>query len=298
MIEDWKSLLEGFYNYLRFEKRLAKNTYESYISDLEEWIKFIDESKKTVQEVIWSDIRTYFVQLSVANFSNASIQRKQSSIKQFFDFCVFKEIIPHSPIRRFPKRRKAQRLPVSLKEEETDRLFDALTQEKNDAKNLGHILIMELLFQTGIRVSELINIHLSHIDWEEKTLKVLGKGSKWRVIPVMKELLHLITEYLESKESENWEMSEYLLTLKAGGPLYRQYVYRVVKNYLSLYSREEYKGPHVLRHTFATQLLNAGADLLHIKELLGHKQLESTQIYTQVHIDRLKEIHKQSHPKS
>lgn len=298
MTQDWKCTLEEFYRYLRFEKRLAQNTYESYVSDIEHWIDFIQESNKSVEEIIWSDIRTYFVQLSVANLSSASIQRKQSSIKQFFDFCVFKEIITHTPVRRFPKRKKAERLPVSLKEEETERLFEGLIQEKKDAKSLGNVLIMELLFQTGIRVSELINIHLSHIDWEEKTLKVLGKGNKWRVIPVMKELLHLITEYLASKELENWVISEYLLTLKAGDPLYRQYVYRVVKNYLSLYSREEYKGPHVLRHTFATQLLNAGADLLHIKELLGHEQLESTQIYTQVHIDRLKEIYKQSHPKS
>lgn len=298
---DLRKILDEFYAFLRYEKRNALNTYQSYYSDVKDWITFVEDQQNInmLNEIAWTDIRMYFVHLSMKNLSSASLQRKQSSIKQFFDFCVYKERLEKSPIKKFPKRRKPQRLPVSLKEEQTEAMFKEMEQSKDlDTKRLGDDLILEILFQTGMRVSELIQLKKKHINWEEKTVKVLGKGNKWRLIPIMNELLEKMNQYIQLKNEEAWEISDYLLTLKTGKPLYRQYVYRVVKSSLSHYSQDEYKGPHVLRHSFATQLLNAGADLLHIKELLGHEQLASTQIYTQVHIDRLKEIHQQSHPKS
>ncbi|HZH87795.1 MAG TPA: tyrosine-type recombinase/integrase [Chitinophagaceae bacterium] len=293
-------LIDDFGHFIKYEKRQSSNTYQSYLSDLRDFALYLEEEYaiENIAEVSWMHIRSYFVALAVNQLAHSSLLRKQSAMNQFFEFAVYKAYLSKNPVRKFPKRSKPKRLPVSLNEQQTTALFEGLEMEGKDAKEQGDILIIELLFQTGIRVSELTSIQLKHIDFSEKTLKIIGKGQKWRVLPLMQPLLGKILLYLESKEKESWGFSKYLLTLKSGQPLYRQYVYRVVQRYLSSVSKESYKGPHVLRHSFATQLLNSGANLMHIKELLGHENLESTQIYTQVHIDRLKEIHKKAHPKS
>lgn len=297
-----RDLLEDFGHYLKYERRLSENTYSAYLSDLAMFVDYLMDTYnlENVDEVAWLHIRSYFVELSLEDYKTTSLQRKQSAVNQFFDFAVFKGILKKNPVRKFPKRKKEQQLPVSLNEEQTKKLFEEHKMESDlsDIKIMGDWLILEMLYLTGMRVSELTQLKAQHIDRLKKEISVLGKGNKWRVIPIEKHLIDLIDKYISLKEKESWGLSEYLLTLKSGKPLYRQYVYRVVKKYLGEVSLASYKGPHVLRHTFASQLLNAGANLMHIKELLGHENLESTQIYTQIQIERLKEVYKQAHPKS
>lgn len=296
---DLINVAEDYVHFLKYEKRMSPHTVESYLSDIKQFLKYMKEiyAIENIQEVSWMHIRSFIVEISFKSYKSSSLQRKQSAIKQFFDFAVLQEIIKKSPVKRFPKRKSEERLPEVLSENQTRELFSEEHLKKLDI-TFNERLILEMLYQTGMRVSELIELKEKDIDFLKGELRVLGKGNKWRIIPIQKNLKDLLLEYKNLKIEENLIVSENFLTLESGAPLYRQYVYRVVKKYLSSVSSASYKGPHVLRHTFASQLLNAGANLTHIKELLGHESLESTQIYTKVHIDRLKEVYKKTHPKS
>lgn len=293
------NLAEDYIHFLKYERRMSLHTIESYLSDIKQFLEYLKEvyAIENVHDVSWMHIRSYIVEISFESYKASSLQRKQSAIKQFFDFAVLQKIIKKNPVKRFPKRRVEERLPEVLTEKQTEMLFSE--EHLNNLNiSLRDRIILEILYQTGMRVTELIEMKERNIDFSKCELKILGKGNKWRIIPIHKDLSALLKEYKNYKAEENLIVSENFLTLESGAPLYRQYVYRVVKKYLSSVSSASYKGPHVLRHTFASQLLNAGANLIHIKELLGHESLESTQIYTKVHIERLKEVYKKAHPKN
>ncbi len=289
-----------FLDYLTFQKRYSTHTIISYKNDLDGFFNFIYKEYKiaAVNEVNPSIVRTWLASLKEKKLSSKTINRKISSLKAFFRYQLRLKKITVNPVATVASLKVSKRLPSFVEEKSIQTLLDhdyfpATFEGKT------HYLIFELLYQTGIRRSELINLKEADIDKNSGTIKVLGKGNKERIIPVNNKLLATIDEYLSEKQKEFPELTgNELLLSKKGKPLNPKSVYNMVKNYLGQVSTNQRKSPHVLRHSFATHLTNNGAQINAIKELLGHSSLAATQIYTHNTIEKLKEVHKQAHPKS
>jgi len=293
--------IQEFLNYLTFQKRYSQNTIISYQNDLTAFFEFIFLEYKIsdVNEITSAVIRTWLASLKEKKASSKTINRKISSLKSFFKYQLRMKVISVSPVASVSSLKISRRLPLFIEEKDLKILlnhdfFPDTFQGKTD------FLLFEILYQTGIRRNELIHLKESDIDQYSGTIKVLGKGNKERIIPVNNELVGMITDYISEKKIEfSEEVKETsLLVNKKGKPLDPKYVYNVVKKNLSMVSTKERKSPHVLRHSFATHLTNNGAGINAIKELLGHSSLAATQIYTHNSIEKLKEVHKQAHPKS
>ena len=295
MIRQW---LTDFLQYLRFEKRYANHTLNAYQADLEQFSLYLQEefSIEEVQPVKHFHIRSWLATLKDDKQTETTINRKLSSLSSFYKYLMRQSIVESNPVKLLHAIKKPERLPSYLKEQETDFLFQEI-QFDDGFKGHTNRLICELLYQTGMRRSELINIKETDVEWSLKQIRVLGKGNKERIIPVGEELLVTINKYLQEKKHIEQHDQDHLLVLENGQPLYAGYVYRTIKKYLGLATTQSKRSPHILRHTFATHLLSKGANIQAIKELLGHSSLAATQIYTHNNIDKLKEIHKQSHPK-
>ncbi|MEO9021664.1 MAG: tyrosine-type recombinase/integrase [Ginsengibacter sp.] len=292
--------IQEFLNYLTFQKRYSENTIISYQNDLTGFFDFICLQYKinNVEEITPSLIRTWLASLKENKSSSKTINRKISSLRSFFKYQLRMKTISTSPVATVSSLKVSRRLPSFINKKDISTLLN------NDFfpdtfKGKTDFLIFEILYQTGIRRSELIHLKEKNIDKAECVIKVLGKGNKERLIPVNKQLLQLIDEYLIEKRTQFPETSDQeLLINKKGGILDPKYVYNIVKAYLNKVSTNERKGPHVLRHSFATHLTNNGAPINAIKELLGHTSLAATQIYTHNTIEKLKETYKMAHPKS
>lgn len=295
MIRQWQS---DFLQYLRFEKRYAQHTVDAYQNDLEQFITYIKDEFEIddIPPIKHFHIRSWLATLRDQKQTQTTINRKLSSLSSFYKYMMRQGAIDSNPVKLLHSMKKPERLPSYLKEQETDHLLQEI-QFDEGFKGFTDRLICELLYQTGIRRSELLNMKESDIEWSIGNIRVLGKGNKERVIPVADELLNTIKEYIKEKNKLEQHDENHLLVLESGQPLYAGYVYRTVKKYLGMSTTLAKKSPHVLRHTFATHLLSKGANIQAIKELLGHSSLAATQVYTHNNIDRLKEIHKQSHPK-
>jgi len=298
MLLTHQSHIRSFLDYLRFEKRYSQHTLTSYQTDLEQFFIFLRDQFGEVHlnEISASFIRTWLASLKAAEVTAKSINRKISSLKSFFRFLMKQEIIVQTPMTTIISPKVSKRLPVFVEKKNTDTLFNHV-EFTDDWKGKTENLILSLFYHTGMRLSELITLKEKHIDAHYQQLKVLGKGNKERIIPISKELLHLIKNYIDNKPVRH-DKVEALLVNEKGKPLYAKYVYNTVKKYLTYVTTIEKKSPHVLRHTFATHLMNNGAELNAVKELLGHSSLAATQIYTHNTIEKLKDIHKKAHPKA
>lgn len=292
-------VLVPFIDYVKFEKRYSVHTVIAYQNDLEEFLLFTKEKYEEVDpaRISASIIRSWLASLREHPIQPRSINRKLSTLRSWYKFLLKNKKVEVNPLQKILPPKSGKRLPVFVERIPMDRL---LHQVEFPDTFEGHTqrLIIDLLYATGIRRSELINLKNADIDRSAKTIKVLGKGSKERIIPISAGLLSRMDAYQEEKEQMGFDRVPFLLVTKKGKKLYPEYVYRSVKKYLGLVTTLEKKSPHVLRHTFATHLVNNGADLNAIKELLGHANLSATQIYTHNTIEQLKTVYEQAHPHS
>jgi integrase/recombinase XerC len=297
--------IQEFLNYLAFQKRYSRHTIISYENDLTGFFDFIvlQYNSLGLREISASVVRSWLASLKEDNTASKTINRKISTLKSFFKYQLRMNKVEFSPMTSVSSLKISRRLPSFIEQKDINKLFgkDKNTLSKKvvfpetwEGKT-GYLLLM-IFYQTGIRLSELINLKESQVDKSNSTIKVLGKGNKERVIPVNNQLLNEIDKYISEKKIK--DAASHLLVNENGKKLYEKYVYNIVKEYLGEVSTNERKSPHILRHTFATHLTSNGADINAIKELLGHSSLASTQIYTHNSIEKLKEVHKQAHPKS
>lgn len=287
---------EDFLNYLRFEKRYSQHTLLSYQNDLEQFFAFIISGfdAPPVQVITAAIVRTWLAQLKAENITSKSINRKISTLKSFFKFLMREGVIETTPMSIINAPKINKRLPVYVEEKDMQTLFDYV-EFSNDWNGQTEKLILQLFYNTGMRMSELINLKIKQLDVAYNHIKVLGKGNKERIIPISKALMNALEAYIKGRPEST---AENIFINEKGKPLYAKRVYNLVKKNLAFVTTVQKKGPHILRHSFATHLTNNGADLNAVKELLGHSSLAATQVYTHNSIERLKEVFKKAHPKA
>lgn len=293
--------LSGFIDYLKYEKRGSLNTVTSYTTDLEQFFAYLDQKFQItdIKDVDSKIIRTWIITLVEEGLSARSINRKISSLKSFFKYHNRIKTISYNPTQQITAPKIAKRLPEFVAQEDMERLFNE-DLFADTYEGWRDRVIIELFYSTGMRLSELINLKFQDIDFYEKSIKVLGKRNKERIIPLGNIAIEALRKYLLFFESEFGETKKYLpifVTSKAN-KIYPKAVYKIVRKYLDMVTTIDKRSPHVIRHTFATHLLNNGADINAIKEILGHSSLAATQVYTHNSIDKLKAIYKQAHPRA
>ncbi|MFK7772759.1 MAG: tyrosine-type recombinase/integrase [Saprospiraceae bacterium] len=289
-----------FLKYLELEKRFSVHTIKAYQSDLLQFFAYIEEtySLTSILEVRHFHIRAWIVELMQNKITPRSINRKLSTLKTYFKFLKRRKEIQENPMLKVIAPKVGKRLPVVVKEIELENLFEKINFGEGYAA-VRDEMVMEMLYSTGMRRSELINLTPNDLDFFNDQVKVLGKGNKERLIPFARPLANRLKNYLEIRNDE-FELSatDSLFLTEKGKKMYPKLVYNLVKKYLSQITTVEQRSPHVLRHSFATHLSNNGADLNAIKELLGHSSLAATQVYTHNSIEKLKRIYQQAHPKA
>jgi len=293
----FQQYFEDYKHHLRFEKRYSAHTLTAYLTDLEQFSIYLSSiyPDTLLSEISHLHLRSWLAELKEYGQTERSINRKISSISGYYKFLMRQSLVHKNPTSLLHSMRLPERLPTFLKETETEHLLSDINFGESFEASTKK-LIFELLYSCGLRRSELINLKESDVEWSLKQIRVIGKGNKERLIPVSIVMLDILRDYLSAKKHEEIE-SEYLLTLANGKQLYEKYVYLNVKKYLTQITTLKKKSPHVLRHTFATHLLNKGASIQAIKELLGHSSIAATQVYTHINIDELKKVHKLNHPK-
>lgn len=292
--------LQEFLNYLSLQKRYSKNTALSYQTDLLAFFDYmmVEYQTTAINEVSVVMIRSWLAKLKGEGNSSRTINRKISSLKSFFKYLLRTEKIDVSPMGSIQSLKVSRKLPAFVEEKDLGKLFQQGVFPDTWEGKLN-CLIFEIFYGTGVRLSELINLKESDVDKYGSYIKVLGKGNKERLIPVSNALLAHIEIYLVEKRKQFPEINGGILLISQKGKvLYPKYIYNMVTKYLGSVSTIQRKSPHILRHSFATHLTNHGAEINAIKELLGHSSLAATQIYTHNSIEKLKEVHKQAHPKS
>ena len=293
-------LIEKFIEYLKIEKNYSVNTLSAYKKDLIEFQVFINENfdKCVIKNVDYKIIRSWIVLLVNKNLSNRSINRKVSSLKSFYKFLVKTDTINSSPLIAHSPLKQSKKIQVPFSKDEIGALLDS-DFFKSDYKGVLQKTIISFFYFTGVRRIELINLKTSDINMNSYTIRIMGKRNKERIIPMLPKLKESINEYLKIKSHEfNNVISDYLFISKSGIQLSEKYVYRTVNEYFKLVSPKVKKAPHVLRHSFATHLINEGADINSVKELLGHSSLSATQVYSHTSMERIKEVFKNSHPRA
>ena len=293
-------LVEKFIEYLQIEKKYSVNTLHAYKKDLAEFQEFIYENydKYVIENVDYKVIRSWIVLLVNKNLSNRSINRKVSSLKSFYKFLVKTDTISSSPLIAHSPLKHSKKIQVPFSKDEIGALLDS-DFFKNDYRGVLQKTIISFFYFTGVRRIELINLKASDVNMNSKTIRVMGKRNKERIIPMLPRLKESINEYLKIKSQKfNHKLHEHLFVSKSGIKLTEKYVYRTVNEYFKLVSPKVKKAPHVLRHSFATHLINEGADINSVKELLGHSSLSATQVYSHTSMERIKEVFKNSHPRA
>lgn len=293
--------LERFIQYIKFEKRYSPHTVSAYQSDLDQFFKFLNEPEQTVTspaEITYQHIRNWMVHL-MGRMTARSVNRKIATLRKYFKFLLREGLITDNPTSKIQSPKNVKRLPVVVEDEKLNAMLNSDEVFGDDFEGVRDKLVLEILFGTGIRLAELVGLKEQDIDIYNDTMKVLGKRNKERIVPINHELKLLLEQYIELKKNRNSDNNSLtLIVTNKGSDVYPKFIYLIVHKYLSYISTQNKKSPHVLRHTFATSLLNRGADLNAIKELLGHANLSATQVYTHNSVERLKSIYKQAHPKA
>ncbi len=292
--------LDTFINFLQYEKRLSPHTLTAYRSDVTQFLRFLDAvyGFQTPEAVEHPHLRAWVVELLTNDYSARTIHRKLSALKTYFRFLLSQGVIAANPVSNVPSPKAGRQLPAHLPEAALSRLFNDC-EFSDDYAGWRDRLLLELLYATGMRRSELIALRVGSIDWPGRQLKVLGKGNKERLLPFGDQLGGLMRAYLPVRKSAFPQAAtDHLFLTDAGKPLYPKWVYNTVRRYLAVVTTAEQRSPHVLRHSFATHLLDRGADLNAVKALLGHANLAATQVYTHNSIERLKRVYDQAHPKA
>lgn len=288
-------LKNKFIKYLSAEKRFSEHTITSYSTDLDQFSIFLTEEYQItdeVSEISFQIVRSWIASLLEKGVNPRSVNRKISTLQTYFKFMIREKMISESPMLKIVAPKSKKRLPVFIEENQIESL---LNEVEFDEGFIGERdkLIIELFYVTGIRLSELINIKIFDINFSNSLIKVLGKRNKERLIPLSMNIVNELQTFVKKHNLNN-----YLFTNLGGTKVYTKLVYRVVKRYIARISSVNKKSPHVLRHTFATHMLNNGADINAIKELLGHSNLSATQVYTHNTIEKLKTVYKQAHPRA
>ncbi|SMG20127.1 integrase/recombinase XerC [Marivirga sericea] len=293
-------MLNTFLKYLEFEKRYSRHTLISYQNDLKQFSGFL-ENQYLFQDLLKVEhrhIRAWIVALMQEKMNPKSINRKIISLRAFFKFAISREEIKENPTQKIKALKTSKELPQFVQENEMDQLL-SIIEFADDFEGSRDALIMELLYGTGIRLSELIGLKYSDFNIPSKTIRVLGKGNKERIIPFHNKILSRLNTYISHKnKSFSGNESTPLIVSNNGNEAYPMMINRITKKYLSQVSTISKTSPHILRHTFATHLLNKGADLNAVKDLLGHSSLAATQVYTHNSLDKLKKVFDQAHPKA
>ncbi|WP_422360359.1 tyrosine-type recombinase/integrase [Reichenbachiella sp.] len=291
-------MIKPFLKYLLQEKRYSSHTVQAYETDLLQFQDYLEciDLELTLEEAGHKMLRAWVVSLIEADINPRSVNRKIASLRSFYKFLLKREVIQENPATKLRPLKTAKALPEFVLKDEMDNLLDRV-EFSDDFEGTRDKLIIELLYGTGIRLSELIHLKGQDVDHFNQSIKVLGKRNKERIIPLTLDNIRLIEAYGKVKEQVG-ATDDWLLTTDKGKKCYPMMVYRIVQKYLGYISKVYKKSPHVLRHTYATHLLNNGADLNAVKDLLGHSSLAATQVYTHNSLDKLKSVFDQAHPKA
>ncbi len=297
-----REIVEGFIGYIQNQKRFSKHTVLAYSKDLDQFLNHITENLQitSIHEVDHHDIRSWMVSiLEDEKLQATTVNRKISCLRSFYKYMVRNEVVDRNPMAKIVSLKTKKKLPLFMEQAQMENLLDQMDFGA-DFKGVRDKLIIELLYCTGMRRAELIGLKTTSVDKSKQEIKVLGKRSKERIIPLSPASLQLIEDYqaLLISEFGNSKQAQFLLLDDSGKQMSDGFVYRKVNRYLRLVTTIEKKSPHILRHTFATHMLNNGADLNAIKELLGHANLSATQVYTHNSIEKLTQIYKQAHPRA
>ncbi|MDT8887392.1 tyrosine-type recombinase/integrase [Aquirufa regiilacus] len=289
-----REVVNFFLQHLQVERRLSPLTLRSYEIDLIQFLDFLALDSHQITQIKAQTIRLWLVELSNIGIQNRSINRKLATLRTFFKYLQRRGDVTDNPMQTIRMVKTSKSLPTYLRESEMEQVFAQQEIPKNTFEEVRDQLVLMLLYGTGMRLAELIQLSNQQLNLASKTLRVIGKRNKERIIPMPQLLVDLVKQY----QSLNPFQSHSLLLTDKGEPCYPMFIQRLVKKYLGEVSTLEKLSPHVLRHSYATHLLNRGADLNAIKELLGHANLAATQVYTHNSMEKLKEIYKQAHPKA
>lgn len=294
------STIQAYQEYLVKEKNYSLLTVQAYVSDIMSFQEYLNNNHEatSVENVVYPQIRSWIVILIENNISNTSVNRKVSSLKSYYKFLLKIKQIMVNPLLKHKSLKTAKKIQIPFSEKELQDVFE-FNSYSNDFEGIRNQLIIELFYTTGIRRAEMINLPLENVDLYQKTIKVIGKRNKERIIPLLDCTVKLIESYkLQRNHLEVIKNNEMLILSKNGNKVSESFVYRLINEYFSSVSQKTKKSPHVLRHSFATHLLNNGADLNSVKELLGHASLSSTQIYTHSSLAALKKVYQEAHPRN
>lgn len=289
-------MIAKFLEYIKVEKRYSENTILSYKKDLETLVFFLKETEgaEDTLKVDKKIVRNFIAWLSQNQMSKRSVNRKLSSLRSYFLFLVRIGEIKSSPLETIQSLKFYPEKQRPMSEEEMEKVVQIVSEEEN----LLEGLIVEILYQTGIRRAELCGLLLENVNFHKNELKIIGKGNKTRLVPISEKLSRWIEKYIKEERKPIPEAENYLLLTPRGKKLYEKFVYSVVNSYLSRVTLKDKKSPHMLRHSFATHILNNGAEISKVKSLMGHSSLSSTQVYTHADIEQLKKVFKDAHPRS
>ena len=294
------STLCAYQDYLVKEKNYSLLTVQAYVADILSFQQYLLDHHGAValDEVVYSQIRSWIVILIENNISNTTVNRKISSLKSYYKFLLKVKQIQVNPLLKHKSLKTAKKIQIPFSEKELQDVFEC-NSYANDFEGIRNQLVIELFYTTGMRRAEMIHLQMAHVNLSQKTIKVIGKRNKERIIPLLDCTIELIALYKEQRNSLALiQHNELLLLSKSGNKMSESFVYRLIKAYFSTVSQKTKKSPHVLRHSFATHLLNNGADLNSVKELLGHASLSSTQIYTHSSLAALKKVYQEAHPRN
>jgi len=289
--------VEEFIRYLKFEKRYSVHTQKAYEADIIQFKDYIaTEYEASVDQASDVVIRSWVISRIENSSSKRSLNRKLSSLRQFYKYLLREGVVDQNPMLRILSMKIDKTVPSFISETEMRFLLEKL-EYSNDYEGVRDKAVLQMFYHTGIRLSELIDLKVEDVDFSQKQVKVFGKRSKERIIPLLNEHVADLNNYLKERQALFGSSKGYLFLTISGNVLYPKLVYRFVNSYLSRVTSVNQKSPHVLRHAFATHMLNDGADLNAVKEILGHVSLSSTQIYTHSSVEQLKKVYKQAHPR-
>ena len=292
--------IQIFLDYLKFEKRYSPHTILAYQTDLVDFLSFLDSGfgVRDLKDFNHNLVRSWLAALHEKGISSKTLNRKISSLRSYFKYQLKTGQLVSSPMAKVISPKLSKRLPVFIKEDDIRKLTNTLNIATEDWNTLNAKMLVSLFYCTGMRLSELINLKLSQIDFNRSQVKILGKGNKERIIPLSADSIEMIHQYQKLKIDEFDIPDDSLLLTGKGKKMYPKYAYLLVKKYLGEIKTLDKRSPHILRHTFATHMMNKGADLNAVKELLGHSSLAATQVYLHNTIEKLRDVYKKAHPKA